>query len=70
METTVRKGQAIPHDLNPQDFSCISRFLLGIDVPDNVVWKTVNAVASSFGHFSEAFGFRLVFEGVAGEVDA
>ena len=49
---------------------CIPGFLLGVDVPDHVVRETVDAVARSFRHLREALCFGLVFEGVAGEVDA
>ena len=39
-------------------------------MPDHVIGKTEDAVARPLGHFGKAFCFGLVFEGVAGEVDA
>ena len=38
-------------------------------MPDNIIRQAVHAVARSSRHLGEAFCFRLVFEGVAGEVD-
>jgi hypothetical protein len=48
----------------------ISGFLFRVDMPDNIIWQPVNAVASSFGHFGESFGLGLVLEGIARKVDA
>lgn len=48
----------------------VASLLLRVNVPDNVVWKTVDSVASTFGHLGESFCLSLVLEGVAGEVDA
>jgi hypothetical protein len=48
----------------------ITLWLFGIDVPDNIVWQTIDAVASPLGHLGKALGLGLVFKGVAGKVDA
>ena len=50
--------------------SCISGFLLGVNVPDDVVLEPVDAIAGALGHLGEAFGLGLVFECVTGEIDA
>lgn len=47
----------------------ITRFLLSVNVPHNIIRQTVHAVTSSLGHFREALRLGLVLEGVAGEVD-
>jgi len=62
---TIEKGQKPSHK-----GSCVSRLLLSVDVPNNVVGQTNNTVAGTLGHFGEAFCFRLVLEGVAREVDS
>jgi len=49
---------------------CIPWFLLGVDMPHDIIGEPVNAVAGSFSHFREAFCFGLVLKGVAWEVDA
>ena len=49
---------------------CITGLLVRVDVPDDVVGQAVHAVAGAFGHLREALRLGLVFEGVAGEVDA
>lgn len=48
----------------------IARLLLRVNMPYNIVWKTIDAVSGALGHFRKALGFGLVLEGVAGEVDA
>lgn len=48
----------------------ISRLLIRVDMPDDIVWQSIDTVASSVCHFSKAFGFRLVLKGVAREVDS
>lgn len=50
--------------------SRVARFLVGVDVPDDVVRKTVHAIAGTLCHFRKAFCLGLVLEGVAGEVYA
>ena len=49
---------------------CITGLFLGVDVPDNVVGQTKDFVSCPLGHLGEPFGFGLVLEGVAREVDA
>ena len=49
---------------------CVARFLLGVNVPDDVVGQAKDAVAGPLGHLRKAFGVGLVLEGVSGEVDA
>jgi hypothetical protein len=44
--------------------------LFGIDMPDDIVWQTIDTVSSTFGHLREAFGLGLILEWIAGEVDA
>jgi hypothetical protein len=39
-------------------------------VPDDVVGETDDLVAGSFGHLGETFCLGLIFERVAGEIDA
>ena len=50
--------------------SGIAGLLVRIDVPDDVVGQSVDAVAGPLGHFGEALGLGLVLECVGGEVDA
>lgn len=45
-------------------------FLVRVDVPDDVVGQTVDAVACALCHFGEPFRLGLVLKGVAGEIDA
>jgi len=66
LETVVSKGM---HPTSPLLLLSIPRLLLCVNMPYNVVWKTVDTVAGALGHLCEAFGFGLVFEGVAREVD-
>lgn len=42
---------------------------LGVNVPDDVVWKTVDLVTGTLGHLRESFRLGLIFESVAREVD-
>lgn len=49
--------------------SQVPRLLFRVDVPDNVVGKTNDLVASTLGHLGEALGLGLVLESVGGEVD-
>ena len=48
----------------------ITRLLIRVDMPDDVIGEAIDAVAGALGHFREALRLGLVFEGVAGEVDA
>lgn len=50
--------------------SCVSRLLFGINVPDNVVWQTIDAIAGALGHLGKAFSLGLVLECIAREIDA
>jgi hypothetical protein len=45
-------------------------WFFGINVPNNIIWQTIDTVSSAFGHLREALGLGLVLKGVAGEVDA
>ena len=49
---------------------CITRLLLRVNVPDDVIRQPVDAVAGPLGHFRKPFGLGLILKGVAGEVDA
>ena len=49
--------------------SGIAGLLVRIDVPDDVVGQSVDAVAGPLGHFGEALGLGLVLECVGREVD-
>lgn len=40
-----------------------------VNMPDNVVWETEDAIACSFGHLCETLRFRLIFKCVARKVD-
>ena len=46
------------------------RLLVRIDMPHDVVGQAKNLVPSPLRHLRETFGLGLVFEGVAGEVNA
>lgn len=48
----------------------VPRLLLRIDMPDDIIRQSVHLVSSALGHLRETLGFSLVFERVAGEVDA
>lgn len=48
----------------------IAALLFGVDMPNNVVGKTVDLVPGTLGHFSKSLGLGLVLKGIAGEVDA
>lgn len=50
--------------------SKIALLLLGVNMPHNVVGQTNDLISSSFSHFSETLGFRLVLKSVAREVNA
>lgn len=50
--------------------SCVSRLLLSIDMPDDVIRQTDNSVTGTLGHLSKSFRLGLVLEGVAWEVDS
>lgn len=49
---------------------CVSTLLVGVDMPHDVVGEADDLEACPLGHLGEALCLRLVFEGVAGEVDA
>lgn len=49
---------------------CVPWLLVRVNVPDDVVRETVDAVARALCHFGETFCLGLVLECVAGEVDA
>lgn len=51
-------------------FLGISRFLVRVNVPYDIVWQSIDTVARSQCHFGKAFGFGLVLKGVAGKVDS
>ena len=48
----------------------VSGLFVCIDVPDDVVRKSIDTVAGSFRHQGKALGFGLVFEGIAWEIDS
>ena len=48
----------------------VTRLLLRIYVPDDIVGQTIDAVSRAFGHLSEPLGLGLVLEGVARKIDA
>lgn len=48
----------------------VSGLLIRVNMPYDVVRQAVYAVACRLGHLGEAFGFGLVLEWVAWEVDA
>lgn len=48
----------------------VAGFLFGVDMPNNVIGKTVDFVAGTFGHFSKSLCLGLVLKSIAGEVDA
>jgi hypothetical protein len=50
--------------------SGIAGFLVRVDVPDDVIWKSKDTVAGALGHFGKAFSLGLVFESVTREVDS
>ena len=39
-------------------------------MPNHIIRQAENAVTRPLGHCGETFGLGLVFEGVAGEIDA
>lgn len=47
----------------------VARLFFGINVPDDVVGKTDNLVASSFSHLGKSFRFGLILKGIRREVD-
>jgi len=49
---------------------CVAALLLGVDMPNDVVGQADDLVTRPLGHLSEAFGFRLVFKGIGGEVNS
>lgn len=44
--------------------------LLGVNVPDDVVWQADDLITGSLGHLCKTLGLCLVLECVAWEVDA
>lgn len=48
----------------------LARFLVRVDVPDDVVGEADDFVFCALGHLGEALCLGLVLECVAGEVDA
>lgn len=48
----------------------VARLLIRVNVPDDIVRKTVHLVSSTLGHAGESLGFSLVLESVGREVDA
>ena len=48
----------------------ISRLLIRINMPDNIVRQSIYPVSRALRHLRKAFGFGLVLECVCGEVDA
>lgn len=50
--------------------SQVTRLLLGINVPDDIVGQTIYFVTSALRHLGESLGFGLVLESVRGEVDS
>lgn len=48
----------------------ISTLLLGINMPNDVVGQTVDAIACALSHLRETLSLGLVLKGVAREVDA
>ena len=55
---------------NSRSRSHVAGLLVLVDVPDDVVWQAVHAVARAAGHLGEALRLGLVLERVRGEVDA
>lgn len=47
----------------------ISRFLIRVGMPHNIIWQPKHLISSSFGHLGKAFRLRLVFECVTRKVD-
>lgn len=56
--------------MHPVWRSCITGFLIRVDVPNHVVGQTVDLVSSSFGHLRETFRLGLVLKGICWKVDA
>lgn len=48
----------------------VAALLFGVDMPDNIIGKTVDFVAGALGHFSKSLCLGLVLKSIAGEVDA
>lgn len=48
----------------------IAALLFGVNMPNNVVGKTIDFVSGALGHFSKSLCLSLVLKGIAGEVDA
>jgi len=48
----------------------VSRLLIRVDMPHDVVGQAVDAVPGPLGHLGKAFGLGLVFERITGEIDA
>lgn len=51
------------------DLCGVTGLLFGVDMPDDVVWKSDNLITSSFSHFRKAFSFGLIFERIRWKVD-
>lgn len=49
---------------------CVSGFLFSVDVPHDVIRKTVDFIPCPLRHFGETLGFGLVLKRVTWEVDA
>lgn len=56
--------------MHPVQHSCVTGFLVCVDVPNHIVGQTVDLVSSSFGHLCESFCLCLVLKGICWEVDA
>jgi hypothetical protein len=48
----------------------IARFLVSINVPDDIIGQAINTITSALGHLGKAFSLGLILKGVAREVDA
>lgn len=53
----------------PVTLAEVACLLFCVNVPDDIVGKALDRVASALGHLSEALGLGLVFERVSREVD-
>jgi len=72
-----RKVDVLDIDLDTGELSetvchilCIPGLFLCVDVPYHVIGQAVDAITGTLRHLREALRFGLIFESVAGKVDA
>jgi len=65
----TKEINSIPGSIRRSTFQ-IPRFLIRINMPNDVIREADDLVSGSPGHLGETFRLGLVFEGVAGEIDA